>query len=338
MSSYHCRRALARVSQIAFPANAPVRGNAHNGAFGAAYLNQLPSVGLRSHKGFCTVVNNSSTGQASDVPKPPVSSKKDVVWPDKKSMGKNRKKRAAARKKAQQAIKGKTFSFDQGLALCRHFSKKTFNEVIDIEIGFNLDPRKSDQIIRTAIPMPFSTGKLTKIAVFAEGELADEALEAGADFVGTDDLATYIREKKRVISYSHILSTQDSIFTARPLGKILGPRGLMPNPKEGTLTNDIGEAVRRVKKGMVILKIDGAGYIRTGIARVNSPDEEIHENFRALMMGLRDAKPSGSKGRYITSAKITSTMGLVGIPLDVKFIDPSSSSFMKEKTENEKPN
>ncbi len=189
-----------------------------------------------------------------------------------------------------------------------------FDETIELSMNLGVDPRHADQMVRGMVSLPKGTGKSIRVAVFAKGDKADAAKAAGADLVGDDDLAEKVRAGE--IDFDRCIATPDMMPVVGKLGKILGPRGLMPNPKLGTVTQDVAEAVRAAKGGQVEFRVEKAGLIHAGVGKASFADGDLIENIRALFDAVSKAKPSGAKGTYIKKVSVSSTMG-PGLKLDV---------------------
>jgi len=200
------------------------------------------------------------------------------------------------------------------LALVKECANAKFDETIDVAIRIGVDPRKSDQMVRGSTVLPHGTGRKVKVAVFAQGEQADAAKEAGADRVGFDDLAEAI--KKGDLDFDVLIATPDSMRVVGQLGQILGPRGLMPNPKVGTVAKDVATAVNNAKSGQVRYRIDKAAILHSPIGRASFDGKKLHENLEALIADLVKLKPSSAKGTYIRKVSISSTMG-PGVVVDL---------------------
>jgi len=196
---------------------------------------------------------------------------------------------------------------DDALALVKELATARFVESVDVALNLGIDPKKSDQVVRGATVLPNGTGKSVRVAVFAQGENADKATEAGADIVGFEDLAETI--KGGVMDFDVLIATPDAMRLIGQLGKILGPRGLMPNPKVGTVTPDVAGAVRNAKAGQVSFRADKAGIIHCTIGRADFEVNALKENLRALIADLEKAKPAASKGVYMRKLTVSSTMG-----------------------------
>lgn len=192
-----------------------------------------------------------------------------------------------------------------------------FDETIEIAINLNVDPRHSDQMVRGMVQLPNGTGKTIRVAVFAKGDKADEAKAAGADIVGGDDLAEAIQAG--TIEFERCIATPDMMAVVGRLGKVLGPRGLMPNPKLGTVTQDVAEAVRGAKGGQVEYRVEKAGIIHAGVGKASFAEEALVENVKALVDAVSKAKPTGVKGTYFKNVALSSTMG-PGVKVEVSSI------------------
>ena len=220
-------------------------------------------------------------------------------------------KRAKAFK--EKVEEGKLYAIDEAVTLLTELSTVKFNESIDISINLGVDPKKSDQVVRGATVLPNGTGKEVRVAVFAQGEKADEATAAGADVVGMDDLAETVKGGE--LNFDVAIATPDSMRVVGQLGQILGPRGLMPNPRLGTVTMDVAEAVRNAKAGQVRYRTDKNGIVHGGIGKVGFEPAAIKENVEALLADLKKAKPTSAKGAYVKKVVLSTTMG-AGIPID----------------------
>ena len=208
---------------------------------------------------------------------------------------------------------GKTYPIEEAVAILTELSKVKFVESIDVSINLGVDPRKSDQVVRGATVLPNGTGKDVRVAVFAQGEKAEEAKAAGAEVVGMDDLAVSIKAGN--LDFDVAIATPDAMRVVGQLGQILGPRGLMPNPRLGTVTPDVAEAVRNAKAGQVRYRTDKNGIIHGGVGKVGFEAKAIKENIEALLSDLRKAKPASAKGTYVKRVVVSTTMG-AGIPID----------------------
>ena len=207
----------------------------------------------------------------------------------------------------------KLFSIEEAVKLVKSNSNAKFDETIDIAMNLGVDPRQSDQMVRGMVALPSGTGKEVKVAVFAKNEKLKEATEAGAEFVGEADLAEKIETGK--IDFDRVIATPDLMGTVGKLGKILGPRGLMPNPKLGTVTMDVAKAVKAAKSGEVQFRVEKSGIVHAGIGKSSFDEKSIIANINAFIKAVSIAKPSSSKGVYMKKIVISSTMG-PGVKID----------------------
>ena len=205
------------------------------------------------------------------------------------------------------------YSLDDAVKIIKETSPAKFDETIDISINLGVDPRHADQIVRGTVSMPNGTGKEVSILVLAKGDLVEKAIEAGADFAGSDEFLEKI--KSGWTSVDVIISTPDMMPELGKLGRILGPRGLMPNPKTGTVTNDIEKAVIEIKSGKIEFKVEKNGIVHVGVAKMSFEKEKIIQNISAFIDAIKKAKPSGVKGIYMKKVTLSSTMS-PGIKLD----------------------
>jgi large subunit ribosomal protein L1 len=208
---------------------------------------------------------------------------------------------------AEKVQRGKLYSLEEAVALINELGTAKFKESIDVAINLGVDARKSDQNVRGATTLPFGTGKTVRIAVFAQGTNAEKAKEAGADIVGFDDLAASIKGGNT--DFDVVIASPDAMRIVGQLGTILGPKGLMPNPKVGTVTPDVAGAVRNAKAGQIRFRTDKNGIIHGGIGKVGFKADAIRGNLEALLADLKKAKPSTSKGIYVQKVVLSSTMG-----------------------------
>ncbi|MFA6036948.1 MAG: 50S ribosomal protein L1 [Legionellales bacterium] len=208
---------------------------------------------------------------------------------------------------------GKVYDLTQAVTLLKELSSVKFRESFDVSINLGVDPRKSDQVVRGSTVLPRGTGKTVRVAVFAEGEQAQAALDAGADIVGLDDLAQSVKDGE--MNFDVVIATPSTMRVVGQLGQILGPKGLMPNPKVGTVAQDVAAAVKNAKGGQVRYRTDKAGIIHTTIGKVDFNPEDLIENLRALLVDLRKLKPSSAKGIYVKKITLSTTMG-PGIVVD----------------------
>ncbi|RZS54585.1 50S ribosomal protein L1 [Sphaerotilus mobilis] len=220
------------------------------------------------------------------------------------------------RQKAQQGKieSTKLYAIDDAITLVKEFAAAKFDESIDVAVQLGVDAKKSDQVVRGAVVMPNGTGKTKRVAVFAQGAKAEEAKAAGADIVGMDDLAAEV--KNGVINFDVVIASPDAMRVVGQLGQILGPRGLMPNPKVGTVTPDVATAVKNAKAGQVQYRVDKAGIIHGTIGRRSFDSDKLKVNLQALLDALNKSKPATSKGIYLRKVAVSSTMG-VGVRVDV---------------------
>jgi large subunit ribosomal protein L1 len=217
----------------------------------------------------------------------------------------------------------KLYLLDDALALVKECATAKFDESIDVAVQLGIDAKKSDQVVRGAVVMPAGTGKTKRVAVFAQGVKAEEAKAAGADIVGMDDLAADI--KAGIMNFDVVIASPDTMRVVGTLGQILGPRGLMPNPKVGTVTPDVATAVRNAKAGQVQFRVDKAGIIHGTIGRRSFESAKLSENLRALVEALNKAKPATSKGIYLRKVAISSTMG-VGVRVDIQSLSTPAAA------------
>jgi large subunit ribosomal protein L1 len=220
------------------------------------------------------------------------------------------KRRKAAREKVDPT---KTYDLDTALALVKEFASARFPESVDIAVNLGVDPRKSDQVVRGSTVLPNGTGKKVRVAVFAQGENAEKAKAAGADIVGFENLAEKVKAGE--LDFDVVIATPDAMRIVGQLGQILGPRGLMPNPKVGTVTADVEGAVRNAKSGQVRYRADKAGIVHCAIGRVDFEVPALKQNIDALLTDLRKSRPASAKGIYIRKLTVSSTMG-PGISID----------------------
>ena len=229
-------------------------------------------------------------------------------------MAKMTKRMKAAQSKVEAQ---KFYAVADALALVKETASAKFDESVDVAIQLGIDPRKSDQAVRGAAVLPEGTGKTVRVAVFAQGAKADEAKAAGADVVGFDDLAATVKAGQ--LDFDVVIASPDAMRIVGQLGKILGPRGLMPNPKVGTVTPNVAEAVKNAKAGQVQFRADKAGIIHASIGRASFEAARLETNMKALIDALIKAKPAASKGQYLRKVSVSSTMG-VGVRVDVSTV------------------
>ena len=225
-------------------------------------------------------------------------------------------------KAAKQTVDPNAFvALEAAVKLVKSNAKAKFDETVEIAMNLGIDPRHADQMVRGMVLMPNGTGKTVRVAVFAKAAKADEARAAGADLVGAEDLAEKIQAGE--INFDRCIASPDMMAVVGKLGKILGPRGLMPNPKLGTVTPNVGEAVKAAKGGNVEFRAEKAGIIHAGIGKASFTEEALVENVRAFIGAINRAKPSGAKGTYIEKVSLSSTMG-PGVKLDLATISASA--------------
>ncbi len=218
-------------------------------------------------------------------------------------------------KAAYEAVdRTKSYSLDEAIKLVRANARAKFDETVEFSMNLGIDPRHADQMVRGLISLPNGTGKTLRIGVFARNVKAQEALDAGADVVGAEDLSEKVQAGE--INFDRCIATPDMMALVGRLGKILGPRGLMPNPKLGTVTMDVKGAVAAAKSGQVEFRAEKAGIIHAGVGKASFDDEKLLANIRALVDAIQKAKPTGAKGTYVKKAAISTTMG-PGIRVDV---------------------
>ena len=225
------------------------------------------------------------------------------------------KRRKAA---AEKLDRDKNYPIDDALGLVKELATAKFPESVDVCVNLGVDPRKSDQVVRGSTVLPNGTGKSIRVAVFAQGENADKAKEAGADIVGFEDLAETIKGGE--MNFDVVIATPDAMRVVGQLGQILGPRGLMPNPKVGTVTADVTTAVNNAKAGQVRYRTDKAGIIHCPIGRADFEVGALKENLDALLADLKKAKPAAAKGQYVKKLTVSSTMG-PGVAVDRASVD-----------------
>ncbi len=210
-------------------------------------------------------------------------------------------------------VPGKTYAIDEAIALIKEFSKAKFAESLDVSVNLGIDASKSDQQVRGSTVMPNGTGKSVRVAVFTSGKNAEAAKAAGADIVGLEDLAEQV--KKGELNFDVVIASPDAMRVVGQLGQILGPRGLMPNPKVGTVSPNVGEAVRNAKAGQVRYRTDKAGIVHCAIGKSTFDAPKLKENLLALLSDLQKVKPAASKGVYLKKITLSSTMG-PGVAVD----------------------
>lgn len=210
--------------------------------------------------------------------------------------------------------RNKFYSLDEAVALIKDGAKAKFDETIEIALNLGVDPRHADQMVRGVIELPHGTGKTVRVAVFAKADKAEEARKAGADIVGAEDLAEQIQGG--MMDFDRCIATPDMMGVVGRLGKVLGPRNLMPNPKLGTVTPNVTEAVRAAKAGQVQFRVEKAGIVHAGVGKASFDAAKLAENVKAFVDAINKAKPTGAKGTYIKKVSLASTMG-AGVKLDI---------------------
>jgi large subunit ribosomal protein L1 len=230
-------------------------------------------------------------------------------------MGKPSKKAKAI---AEKVDADKFYGIDEALATLKEFASKKFDETVEVAMNLGVDPRHADQMVRGMVSLPAGTGKEMKVAVFAKGDKADEAKAAGADKVGAEDLMEDMQAGN--LDYDRVIATPDMMGVVGRLGKVLGPKGLMPNPKLGTVTPNVAQAVKDAKGGQVEFRVEKMGIIQSGIGKLSFSDDQLKQNFKAFTDAIVKAKPSGAKGKYVKKISVTSTMG-PGLKIDVAEVE-----------------
>lgn len=220
----------------------------------------------------------------------------------------------------------KAHGLDEAVDLVKGTAAVKFDETVEIALNLGVDPRHADQNVRGVVSLPNGTGKSMRVAVFARGAKAEEATKAGADLVGAEDLMEKVQAGE--IDFNRVIATPDMMPIVGRLGKVLGPRGLMPNPKLGTVTNDVAEAVQVAKAGQVQFRVEKQGIIHAGIGKTSFDAAKLKENILAFMDAIHKARPSGAKGTYVRKAALSSTMGL-GVKLDIASLTASREAAAK---------
>jgi large subunit ribosomal protein L1 len=219
----------------------------------------------------------------------------------------------------EKADRLKLYPAEEAFQLIKQTATAKFDESVDVSINLGVDPKKSDQTVRGSVVLPKGTGKTKRVAVFAQGDRAKAATEAGADIVGFEDLAESIKAGK--LDFDVVIAAPEAMRVVGPLGQILGPRGLMPNPRVGTVTPDIATAVRNAKAGQVQYRTDKGGIVQCTIGRASFPVEALKENLVVLVDAINKAKPAGVKGVYLKKVSVSSTMG-IGVRVDQTTLTP----------------
>ena len=230
-------------------------------------------------------------------------------------MAKVGKRIRAAREKVDA---GKVYSLDEAVKLIKEVSNTKFDETVEVSLNLGVDPRHADQMVRGVCQLPAGSGKTVRVAVFARGDKAEEAKAAGADIVGAEDLVATVQEGK--IDFDRCIASPDMMPLVGRLGKVLGPRGMMPNPKVGTVTPDVATAVKDAKGGSVEFRVEKAGIIHGGVGKVSFEESALLDNVKAFVNAVAKAKPSGAKGTYMEKMSLSSTMG-PGIRVDLASVE-----------------
>jgi large subunit ribosomal protein L1 len=224
----------------------------------------------------------------------------------------------AKQSKKQKAFEGKVdstrnYGVEEAISLVKSLATAKFDETVEVALNLGVDPRHADQMVRGVVNLPKGTGKDVRVAVFAKGDKADEARKAGAEVVGAEDLMEEIQGGRS--DFDRVIATPDMMGVVGRLGKVLGPKGMMPNPKLGTVTPNVGEAVKAAKSGQVEFRVEKAGIIHAGIGKASFPEADLKANFDAFVDAIVKAKPSGAKGKYLQKVALSSSMG-PGVRLD----------------------
>src|SRR5688572_11371432 len=222
------------------------------------------------------------------------------------------------KKALEVVVAKKVYPLKSAVEVLTKFPKAKFNESVDLAFKLGVDPKQSDQMVRGTVPLPHGSGKVVRVLVFAQGAAADAAKAAGAEYVGFDDMIKKCQEGWN--DFDVAIATPEAMAEVRKLGKVLGPRGLMPNPKTGTVTDDTAKAVKEVKAGRVEFKVDKTGNVHVAVGKASFNAAQIEENARAVIDAVIKAKPSAARGHYIHSCTISTSMS-PGVPLDVKEIE-----------------
>jgi large subunit ribosomal protein L1 len=226
--------------------------------------------------------------------------------------------RLSKRQKALTAIdRNRFYGVEEAIAIVKSNATAKFDETVEVALNLGVDPRHADQMVRGVVNLPKGSGKNVRVAVFAKGDKADEARAAGADVVGAEDLMETIQGG--TIDFDRVIATPDMMGVVGRLGKVLGPKGLMPNPKLGTVTPNVGEAVTAAKSGQVEFRVEKAGIVHAGIGKASFAQADLQENFRAFVDAIVKAKPSGAKGKFVHKVSVSSSMG-PGIKIDLEEI------------------
>lgn len=215
--------------------------------------------------------------------------------------------------------KTKSYGIEEAVALAKKTARTKFDETVDLAVNLGVDPKQADQMVRGTVVLPHGTGKKVKILVFAKGEKEKEARDAGADYVGSEDLAEKI-QKEGWTDFDTVVATPDIMGLVGRLGKVLGPRGLMPNPKTGTVTFDVTRAIKEIRAGKVEYRVEKAGIVHVPVGKVSFDENKLADNAKAVLESILKAKPASSKGKYLMNVTISTTMG-PGIKMDTALIE-----------------
>jgi large subunit ribosomal protein L1 len=213
----------------------------------------------------------------------------------------------------------KLYSVEDAIGLAKKTARTKFDETVDLAVNLGVDPKQADQMVRGTVVLPHGTGKTVKVLVFAKGEKEKEARDAGADYVGAEDLADKI-QKEGWTDFDTVVATPDIMGLVGKLGKVLGPRGLMPNPKTGTVTFDVAKAIKEIRAGKVEYRVEKAGIVHVPVGKASFDEQKLVENAKAVLESIIKAKPSSSKGKYVKAVSASTTMG-PGIKMDPALID-----------------
>jgi large subunit ribosomal protein L1 len=215
--------------------------------------------------------------------------------------------------------RAKSYGIEEAVGLAKKTARTKFDETVDLAVRLGVDPKQADQMVRGTVVLPHGTGKKVKILVFAKGDKEKEAKDAGADYVGSEDLAEKI-QKEGWIDFDTVVATPDVMGLVGKLGKVLGPRGLMPNPKTGTVTFDVAKAIKEIRAGKVEYRVEKAGIVHVAVGKSSFDENKLADNARAVLESILKAKPASSKGKYLRSVSISTTMG-PGIKMDKALIE-----------------
>lgn len=215
--------------------------------------------------------------------------------------------------------KNKLYSVEEAVGLAKKTARTKFDETVDLAVNLGVDPKQADQMVRGTVVLPHGTGKTVKVLVFAKGEKDKEAREAGADFVGAEDMADKI-QKDGWTDFDVVVATPDIMGLVGRLGKVLGPRGLMPNPKTGTVTFDVAKAIREIRAGKVEYRVEKAGIVHVPVGKASFDEQKLIENTKAVLESILKAKPSSSKGKYLKAVTVSTTMG-PGVKMDTLSVE-----------------